>query len=73
MTEERGYKRAAVMWLVATGLCLWLTERHFSQLTANLITWIPFAMFLRCLWKAAQAKKLGRCGVDPIRWTVSGL
>jgi hypothetical protein len=57
MDETRAYKRAAVMWFISMAIVVWWANRHFSQTTADLITWIPFAMFLRSLWKWWQARK----------------
>lgn len=57
MNDVTAYKRAAIMWFITTALVISLAERHLSQLTADLIGWIPFAMFLRCLWKWWKASK----------------
>jgi hypothetical protein len=53
--EQSAYRRAALMWMITTVLVVWVAERHFSQLTADLLGWIPFAMFLRCGWKYLKA------------------
>ena len=57
MTDEGAYARAATMWLAATGLVLYVTERHFGSTAADLAAWLPFAMFLRCAWKWWKAKQ----------------
>ena len=59
-TEAEKYRRAAIIWLVVVGLTIWLAERHFSTLTADLLAWIPFAMFLRCLYLLHKARKARR-------------
>ena len=59
-TEAKKYGRAAVIWLVVLGLTIWLAQRHFSELTVDLLGWIPFAMFLRCLYLQHKARKAGR-------------
>ena len=52
--EERGIFEC---FAVVVGLTIWMAQRHFSALTVDLLAWIPFAMFLRCLYLQHKSRK----------------
>lgn len=58
--EERGFRKAAICWFGAWLICIVVTNRHFSAMTADLISWIPFSVFLYCAFKAWQANSSHR-------------